>query len=284
MPVNTSFGRLWPHCDAKNHLVTVVAPISGARFPVHSGIAPLVAEGLRRMELGIGGPAYILDPSQCGAYNCRKIAGTNSPSNHSGGLALDKDWRRNPFKKGARYALPEWVWKMWEWLGFYWGGRYHDYMHTEWLKTPSAARARMVELGLLSGGGGSKPSSSALRLGSQGPEVRRLQELLRIEIDGSFGPATEKAVKLFQQQNGLEADGICGLSTWAKLLTENEDDMAQVEQWKFDRLFDRILSMSAGVEGQNNDGGQFGYEKRRWEALDERLDKIETALAALKRP
>jgi len=111
-----------------------------------------------------------------------------------------------------------------------------------------------------------------------------LQELLRIEIDGSFGPATEKAVKLFQQQNGLEADGICGLSTWAKLLTENEDDMAQVEQWKFDRLFDRILSMSAGVEGQNNDGGQFGYEKRRWEALDARLDKIETALAALKRP
>ena len=107
MPVNTSFGRLWPHCDAKNHLVVVRAPISGARFPVHSGIAPLVAEGLRRQELGIGGPAYLCDPSQCGGNNCRKIAGTNSPSNHSGALAIDDNWRDNPFKKGARYKMPE---------------------------------------------------------------------------------------------------------------------------------------------------------------------------------
>jgi len=219
MAVNTSFGRLWPHCDAKSNLVTVVAPISRARFPVHAGIAPLVAEGLRRQELGIGGPAYLCDPSQCGGNNCRKIAGTESPSNHSGALALDINWRENPFKKGARYTMPSWVWKMWESLGFYWGGRYHDYMHTEYLKTPAAARAKMVELGLLGGSGGTKVT---LRLGAKGPEVRRLQELLNIGTDGSFGRATERAVKLFQEHNGLTADGVCGKATWAKLLEEND--------------------------------------------------------------
>jgi len=176
------------------------------------------------MELGIGGPAYLCDPSQCGANNCRKIAGTESPSNHSGALAGDINWRRNPFKKGAKYDIPEWVWKMWEWLGFYWGGRYHDYMHIEYLKTPAMARARMIELGLLGGGGGGGTGGTVLKLGSKGPEVRRLQELLEIGIDGSFGRDTEKAVRIFQQHNGLTADGICGLATWAKLLLVREEE------------------------------------------------------------
>ena len=38
-----------------------------------------------------------------------------------------------------------------------------------------------------------------------------------IDIDGSFGPATEKVVMQFQTDNGLEVDGICGPNTRAKL-------------------------------------------------------------------
>ena len=37
-------------------------------------------------------------------------------------------------------------------------------------------------------------------------------------IDGDFGPGCEKAVKAFQKDNGLEADGIVGQKTWEKLL------------------------------------------------------------------
>lgn len=36
-------------------------------------------------------------------------------------------------------------------------------------------------------------------------------------IDGDFGTATEKAVREFQRDHGLEQDGICGPKTWAAL-------------------------------------------------------------------
>lgn len=37
--------------------------------------------------------------------------------------------------------------------------------------------------------------------------------------DGDFGPATEKAVRDFQNQKGLESDGEIGPDTWKPLLT-----------------------------------------------------------------
>lgn len=38
------------------------------------------------------------------------------------------------------------------------------------------------------------------------------------ELDGSFGSQTDKAVKEFQKDNGLDTDGIVGTKTWEKLL------------------------------------------------------------------
>lgn len=42
----------------------------------------------------------------------------------------------------------------------------------------------------------------------------------KCELDGIFGPDTEKKVKAFQQDHGLEADGICGPATRAALLNK----------------------------------------------------------------
>ena len=63
-----------------------------------------------------------------------------------------------------------------------------------------------------------------LSKGSKGEEVRALQILLngrmdlRLQKDGSFGAATQKAVVDFQTKNDLTADGYVGAKTWSKLL------------------------------------------------------------------
>jgi putative chitinase len=59
-----------------------------------------------------------------------------------------------------------------------------------------------------------------LKVGSQGETIVKLQTKLGINNDGVFGPGTEKAVKSWQQANGLIADGIVGNVTWAKLFGE----------------------------------------------------------------
>jgi peptidoglycan hydrolase-like protein with peptidoglycan-binding domain len=62
-----------------------------------------------------------------------------------------------------------------------------------------------------------------LRVGSQGPEVAALQYLLRyhgrdLPADGLFGPVTEQAVRDFQAEKGLAADGQVGAQTWTTLV------------------------------------------------------------------
>lgn len=62
-----------------------------------------------------------------------------------------------------------------------------------------------------------------LRLGSSGANVKRLQQQLKNlgyltgSVDGDFGQATELAVKNFQLNNGLTADGVAGKRTQEKL-------------------------------------------------------------------
>ena len=67
---------------------------------------------------------------------------------------------------------------------------------------------------------------SVLKRGAKGSQVKALQAILigygyscgSSGVDGSYGPATEKAVKAYQKANGLEQDGITGPKTWAKLM------------------------------------------------------------------
>ncbi|MBC8397963.1 MAG: peptidoglycan-binding protein [Flavobacteriales bacterium] len=53
-----------------------------------------------------------------------------------------------------------------------------------------------------------------LKYGSKGKEVKELQEFLCISTDGHFGRGTESAVKTWQANNKLIADGIVGPATW----------------------------------------------------------------------
>ena len=60
-----------------------------------------------------------------------------------------------------------------------------------------------------------------LRRGDRGPAVVELQNLLLLKPDGIFGPRTERLVRVFQREKGLEDDGIIGPNTW-KALFEND--------------------------------------------------------------
>lgn len=69
------------------------------------------------------------------------------------------------------------------------------------------------------------PHQRILKHGSRGEDVKRLQKVLNarglcpepIVIDGVFGPTTLTAVKKFQRQAHLRADGVVGPGTWNKL-------------------------------------------------------------------
>lgn len=62
-----------------------------------------------------------------------------------------------------------------------------------------------------------------LRRGAKGTDVRTLQQALQDEgyyngrVDGDFGWRTRNAVKAYQRDNGLSADGVAGDKTWASL-------------------------------------------------------------------
>lgn len=60
-----------------------------------------------------------------------------------------------------------------------------------------------------------------IKVGSKGDTVRTLQTLLKIPVDGVFGIQTEKAVKEFQKNKGLIADGIVGTNTWNMLYNQS---------------------------------------------------------------
>jgi peptidoglycan hydrolase-like protein with peptidoglycan-binding domain len=62
-----------------------------------------------------------------------------------------------------------------------------------------------------------RKSMSYLRKGVSGEPVRLLQAKLGVPADGAFGPATEAALKAFQQKHGLAVDGVAGPDTFLSL-------------------------------------------------------------------
>ena len=76
---------------------------------------------------------------------------------------------------------------------------------------------------------GFEVNMKTLKKGSKGVQVKTLQALLigygysvgNSGVDGSFGAATDKAVRAYQKANGLSVDGSVGPKTWAKLLGIN---------------------------------------------------------------
>ncbi len=89
---------------------------------------------------------YYIRPADTGAYNCRKIAGTDVWSNHAYGAAVDVNWQSNPRASHLITDMPPAMIRAIEAIEtvdgiqvFRWGGRYSnspDAMHFEVMVTP----------------------------------------------------------------------------------------------------------------------------------------------------
>ena len=158
------WGPGWPHCQTSNWVDLEVLSLRGKviRFPahrirsdrgtlvfeeavgfpggVHEDIADLVSILLRVSEHR----GYInLQPGWCWGAACRPIKRpdgtlTDTPSNHSWGLALDINAPENGFG-AATHTIPVDMARLWNDYGFGWGGDYSgakDWMHMEQVGSP----------------------------------------------------------------------------------------------------------------------------------------------------
>ena len=80
--------------------------------------------------------------------------------------------------------------------------------------------------------------------GSRGEVVKQIQKALKLYPDGIFGVNTEEAVKVFQREHGLKADGIVGPATLAKLIP------ARLKKSRR-QITDIIIHCSATPEGKD---------------------------------
>ena len=85
---------------------------------------------------------------------------------------------------------------------------------------PQVSTAVMANRSLV----GDRAAALPLKLGSTGKVVARLERRLRelgfdVDVDRDFDEKTYRAVRAFQRDKGLEADGVVGVETWAALPT-----------------------------------------------------------------
>jgi hypothetical protein len=87
-----------------------------------------------------------------------------------------------------------------------------------------------------------------IKLGSTGPAVEELHEILGIERSGYFDIETHDAVLTFQKSHGLTADGIVGPITWSALLAGTDTDLGGKEFEEYMLAAGRMVKNAEGKD------------------------------------
>lgn len=167
-------------------------------------------------------------------------------------------------KKGTRDTLPETLccifWqasdkKTMSHIGWYIGGGMM--IHCSGTVKKEKLSAKVTHWAIPRGLSGTVPTTDkpTIRRGSSGEYVTLAQTLLiqrgydlaPYGADGKFGAKTETAVKAFQRDNGLTADGIIGRNTWAALDSEKETMYTVTINHVSKSVADKIVSTYGGT-------------------------------------
>lgn len=187
-------------------LTRITSP-SGAAFTVAAEYAPKFQALINDLEAS----GYAIKPDTSGGYNPRNIAGTNTPSQHSFGRAIDINWHDNA--RGSQGTIPRDVaQRLAQQHGFTWGGVWDnpDPMHWEVARNapaPMAERSLTAFAGVPpsaapSGGPAPEPATASLspQAVASAPEAAASTPAGEPSVFGSFAPNDLTALAgLFQQ-------------------------------------------------------------------------------------
>lgn len=248
----------WPN-GVPGTLLAVVTVPGSVRIVVRRELAELVGLNYQIADVKYGRQ---FTRGWTGGYENRPISGTQTPSNHSKGKAIDNDAQDNPMSHIFQCNIPPELVADWESTGWYWGGRYSsksDTMHFEYCFSPAdvprhVARARAI-LAAVHGvapvplwpalpaghflGPDGAPESHSGNPASDGPDVRaavaEVQQLItRLGFnaggaDGRYGSNTGRAVTAWQHANGFIESGLIGKNDWDALHPAVDQQQAATE-------------------------------------------------------
>ncbi len=211
------------------------------------GVPTPAVDAYRALELALRSSGY--RPDSRWAYNCRLIEGTDQPSLHSAGIAVDIDPDDNPYSEGDPFAGkfgPDHVAaalairntdgaRVWSWGG-HWSKP--DRMHFQLDRGPAAVgvdwdtvpggRPDGAEAGAIDV---KKEEEMVLAKGTENGAVKRFQECLlawdaealpKHGADGDFGAETVDWVGRFQESFGLQKTGSIDGVTAALLVAQEK--------------------------------------------------------------
>jgi Transglycosylase-like domain/Putative peptidoglycan binding domain len=122
-------------------------------------------------------------------------------------------------------------------------------------------------------GGASASGEIALQRGDRGEAVEQVQTALGVEpVDGVFGPATERAVKDFQEARGLAPDGVVGPLTRAALGLEPFSSSAVRRTTRVPLMLRLIARCESGgdptaVSSGGRYRGKYQFSRPTWRSL-----------------